>query len=48
MWAPRGLSPMRLTKIQKGITSNPELVFEHGDSGWKALEDKKVMETWII
>jgi hypothetical protein len=36
---------MRLEELRKGITSNPELRFEHDDSGWKSLDEKKVMET---
>jgi hypothetical protein len=31
-------------ELQKGITSNPELGFEHGNSRWKALDEKKVMD----
>jgi hypothetical protein len=36
---------MRLTELWKGINSNPELGLEHGDSGWKDLDEKKAMET---
>jgi hypothetical protein len=36
---------MRLTELWKGITSNPDLGFEHGDSGRKTLDKQKVMET---
>jgi hypothetical protein len=36
---------MKLEELRKGITSNPELGFEHGNSGWKYLDEKKVMET---
>jgi hypothetical protein len=31
-------------EIWKGITSNLELGFEHGNSHWKALDEQKVME----
>jgi hypothetical protein len=31
-------------ELQKGITSNPELGFEHGNSHWKSLDEQKVME----
>ena len=31
-------------ELQKGITSNLELGFEHGDSGLKSLDEQKVME----
>jgi hypothetical protein len=31
-------------KIQKDITPNPELGFEHGNSGLKAIDEQKVME----
>jgi hypothetical protein len=32
-------------ELQKGITSNPELGFEHGNSRWKSLDEKMMMET---
>jgi hypothetical protein len=32
-------------EIQKGITSHPEIIFEHGNSCWKSLDEYKVMET---
>jgi hypothetical protein len=35
---------MMLVELRKGITSNPELGFEHGNSGWKYLDEKKVMD----
>jgi hypothetical protein len=35
---------MMLAELRKGITPNIELEFEHGNSGWKALDEKKVME----
>ena len=31
--------------LQKGITSNIELRFEHGNSRWKAIDEQKSMET---
>jgi hypothetical protein len=31
-------------ELQKGITSNPELGFEHGNSRWKSLDEQKMME----
>jgi hypothetical protein len=31
-------------ELRKGITSNPELRFEHGNNRWKALDEQKVME----
>jgi hypothetical protein len=31
-------------ELWKGITSNPELRFEHGNSRWKSLDEQKVME----
>jgi hypothetical protein len=36
---------MRLTELRKGITSEPELGLEHGDSGWKSLDEQKRMKT---
>jgi hypothetical protein len=35
---------MMLTKLQKGITPNPELEFEHGKGGWKYFDEQKVMD----
>jgi hypothetical protein len=35
---------MMPAKLQKGITSNPELEFEHGNGGSKALDDQKMMK----
>jgi hypothetical protein len=31
-------------ELQKGITSNPELEFEHGNSRWNVLDNQKRME----
>jgi hypothetical protein len=31
-------------ELWKGITSNPELGFEHGNSCWKSLDEQKRME----
>jgi hypothetical protein len=31
-------------ELRKGITSNPELGFEHGNSRWKDLDEQKMME----
>jgi hypothetical protein len=31
-------------ELRKGITSNPELGFEHGNSRWKSLDEQKVMD----
>jgi hypothetical protein len=42
---PRGLFPMRLTKLRMGINYDPELGLEHGDSGWKYLDEEKRMKT---
>jgi hypothetical protein len=42
---PCGLFPMRLIELQMGITSDPELGLERGDSGWKYLDEKKRMKT---
>jgi hypothetical protein len=42
---PRGLWPMRLADLWKGITSDPELGFERGDSGWRDIDEKNVIET---
>jgi hypothetical protein len=36
---------MRLTDLWKGITYDPELGFEHGDNGWRDLDEKNVIET---
>jgi hypothetical protein len=33
---------MMLEELQKGIISNSELESEHGNSRWKALEEKKM------
>jgi hypothetical protein len=33
-------------EIQKGINSNIELRFKHGNSRWKALDEKNLMEIW--
>jgi len=30
--------------LNEGVTSNPELIFKHGDSCWKSLDEKKKME----
>jgi hypothetical protein len=38
---------MILEELQKGINSNPELEFEHGNSRWRALDEQKVMERSI-
>jgi hypothetical protein len=35
---------MMTEELQKGINSNPELGFEHGNSRWKSLDEQKVME----
>jgi len=35
---------MKPEELRKGITSNPELIFEHGNSRWKSLDKKKVMD----
>jgi hypothetical protein len=32
-------------ELQKGISTSSELSFEHGDHGWKALDEKNVIET---
>jgi hypothetical protein len=36
---------MRLAELRKGITYEPELELEHGDNGWKALDEQKRMKT---
>jgi hypothetical protein len=36
---------MKLRELQKGITSNPKLGFEHGNNGLESLDEKKVTET---
>jgi hypothetical protein len=41
---PHGHRPMMLAQLHKGITLNPELGFEHGNGGWKYLDEQKVME----
>ena len=35
---------MMLAQLQKVITPNPELRFEHGNGGWKSLDKQKVVE----
>jgi hypothetical protein len=35
---------MMLEELQRGLTSNLELIFEHGNSCWKALDEQKMME----
>jgi hypothetical protein len=30
--------------LNEGVTPNPELRFEHGDSCWKYLDEQKTME----
>jgi len=35
---------MMLAELRKGINSNPELGLEHGNAGWKYINDHKVME----
>ena len=39
MWSPRGLGTIRLVELRKGITSDPDLGLEHGDSGGKSLAE---------
>jgi hypothetical protein len=34
-----------LEELHKGINSNTELRFEHGNSHWKYLEENMMMET---
>jgi hypothetical protein len=35
---------MMLEELQEGIASNLGLIFEHGNSLWKSLDEHKVME----
>jgi hypothetical protein len=32
-------------ELGKDISSSPELGFEHGDSGWRALDEQNMIET---
>jgi hypothetical protein len=41
MW-PR---PMNTQGTWRGISTSSELGFEHGDRGWKALDEHNVIET---
>jgi len=41
---PHGPWPIIPEEIWKGVTPNPELIFEQGRSCWKALDEKKMMD----
>jgi len=43
-WVPHGVWPMIPKELRKGITSDLELGFEHGNSRWKALDEQKLTE----